>query len=109
MADAGSVWAPARVHSRSKTHLVIRTHKDQAVRFSACFSRVPHSPRNFLGLLTALLSQEHTFELSKAAELPPLQNPDILVSVDDLTDLSYLHEPAGAYLISSLLLVLITS
>ena len=26
---------------------------------------------------------------------PPLQNPDILVGQNDLTTLSYLHEPAG--------------
>ena len=38
--------------------------------------------------------QEVTMDMAK--ELPPLQNPDILIGVDDLTDLSYLHEPAGA-------------
>ena len=27
--------------------------------------------------------------------LPPLRNPDILVGENDLTSLSYLHEPAG--------------
>lgn len=27
-------------------------------------------------------------------ELPPLRNPDILVGENDLTALSYLHEPA---------------
>lgn len=27
-------------------------------------------------------------------DLPPLKNPDILIGVNDLTDLSYLHEPA---------------
>ncbi|NXY89830.1 MYO5A protein, partial [Alcedo cyanopectus] len=30
----------------------------------------------------------------KAPELPPLRNPDILVGENDLTALSYLHEPA---------------
>ena len=29
------------------------------------------------------------------ADLPPLRNPDILVGANDLTTLSYLHEPAG--------------
>ncbi|NXS80135.1 MYO5C protein, partial [Erpornis zantholeuca] len=29
-----------------------------------------------------------------AAALPPLRNPDILVGENDLTALSYLHEPA---------------
>lgn len=30
--------------------------------------------------------------------LPPLRNPEILVGENDLTTLSYLHEPAGMYL-----------
>lgn len=30
----------------------------------------------------------------KTKELPPLRNPDILVGENDLTALSYLHEPA---------------
>lgn len=29
--------------------------------------------------------------------LPPLKNPDILIGENDLTSLSYLHEPAGAF------------
>ena len=32
-------------------------------------------------------------------QLPPLRNPDILVGSDDLTTLSYLHEPAGETLV----------
>ena len=28
-------------------------------------------------------------------ELPPLRNPEILLGENDLTTLSYLHEPAG--------------
>ena len=28
------------------------------------------------------------------SELPPLRNPDILIGENDLTSLSYLHEPA---------------
>ena len=28
------------------------------------------------------------------ADLPPLRNPDILIGENDLTSLSYLHEPA---------------
>lgn len=31
---------------------------------------------------------------AKTKELPPLRNPDILVGENDLTALSYLHEPA---------------
>ena len=29
--------------------------------------------------------------------LPPLRNPEILIGENDLTSLSYLHEPAGMY------------
>ncbi|KAK9760182.1 Myosin type-2 heavy chain 1 [Basidiobolus ranarum] len=32
--------------------------------------------------------------VSKKVELPPLCNPPILEGIDDLTNLSYLHEPA---------------
>lgn len=35
-----------------------------------------------------------TVNAATAADLPPLRNPDMLVGADDLTDLSYLHEPA---------------
>lgn len=30
-------------------------------------------------------------------QLPPLRNPEILVGANDLTSLSYLHEPAGLF------------
>lgn len=33
--------------------------------------------------------------VSSQADLPPLRNPDILVGANDLTSLSFLHEPAG--------------
>ena len=33
--------------------------------------------------------------VSSPADLPPLRNPDILVGANDLTSLSFLHEPAG--------------
>jgi myosin-5 len=33
--------------------------------------------------------------IAKDGDLPPLRNPDILVGENDLTTLSYLHEPAG--------------
>ncbi|KFQ30937.1 Unconventional myosin-Va, partial [Mesitornis unicolor] len=36
---------------------------------------------------------EYSLDL-KTKELPPLRNPDILVGENDLTALSYLHEPA---------------
>ena len=42
-----------------------------------------------------LADGEEREELFK--ELPFLRNPDILIGRDDLTTLSYLHEPAGGY------------
>ena len=33
--------------------------------------------------------------IAKDGDLPPLRNPDILVGENDLTTLSYLHEPGG--------------
>lgn len=35
----------------------------------------------------------------KSPKLPHLRNPDILLGANDLTTLSYLHEPAGEYLL----------
>ena len=32
---------------------------------------------------------------SDIKSLPPLRNPEILIGANDLTTLSYLHEPAG--------------
>lgn len=40
------------------------------------------------------LSQELLYPLEGGEKLPPLRNPDILVGENDLTALSYLHEPA---------------
>ena len=34
---------------------------------------------------------------NEADDLPPLRNPDILIGENDLTSLSYLHEPAVLY------------
>jgi len=33
--------------------------------------------------------------IKSASDLPHLRNPEILVGENDLTSLSYLHEPAG--------------
>jgi myosin-5 len=41
--------------------------------------------------------EEHVIKISSDEELPPLQNPDILLGENDLTSLSYLHEPAILY------------
>uniref|UniRef100_A0A8C2ICF6 Myosin VAb n=1 Tax=Cyprinus carpio TaxID=7962 RepID=A0A8C2ICF6_CYPCA len=51
------------------------------------FSNCTHCSVNF--------SQESEYKLDpKSGVLPPLRNPDILVGENDLTALSYLHEPA---------------
>jgi len=36
----------------------------------------------------------HTITIKEDADLPPLRNPEILIGENDLTSLSYLHEPA---------------
>ncbi|KAG8180741.1 hypothetical protein JTE90_004696 [Oedothorax gibbosus] len=38
-----------------------------------------------------------TIQVSSSDKLPPLRNPDILIGENDLTSLSYLHEPAVLY------------
>lgn len=40
------------------------------------------------------MSQEIQYPVEVDGRLPPLRNPDILVGENDLTALSYLHEPA---------------
>lgn len=39
-------------------------------------------------------SQEISLKLKSEEDLPPLRNPEILIGENDLTSLSYLHEPA---------------
>jgi len=39
----------------------------------------------------------HDLEVKTDGDLPPLRNPDILIGENDLTSLSYLHEPAVLY------------
>jgi myosin-5 len=41
--------------------------------------------------------QEINLPIEDIASLPPLRNPDILIGANDLTSLSYLHEPAVLY------------
>lgn len=41
--------------------------------------------------------QEINVDVKKNEDLPPLRNPDILIGANDLTSLSYLHEPAVLY------------
>uniref|UniRef100_H2ZQ85 Myosin motor domain-containing protein n=1 Tax=Ciona savignyi TaxID=51511 RepID=H2ZQ85_CIOSA len=41
--------------------------------------------------------ESREFNLGKSKELPPLRNPEILIGENDLTSLSYLHEPAVLY------------
>ena len=40
--------------------------------------------------------------------LPPLRNPDILLGENDLTSLSYLHEPAGLLMTETRTALLLT-
>ncbi len=38
--------------------------------------------------------EQREVQVKSDADLPPLRNPDILIGENDLTNLSYLHEPA---------------
>ncbi|XP_076679326.1 dilute class unconventional myosin isoform X8 [Andrena cerasifolii] len=42
-------------------------------------------------------NQTKTLDVKSDAELPPLRNPDILIGENNLTSLSFLHEPAVLY------------
>uniref|UniRef100_A0A8C7YNI6 Unconventional myosin-Vc n=1 Tax=Oryzias sinensis TaxID=183150 RepID=A0A8C7YNI6_9TELE len=53
-----------------------------------------HSGDNVLELLLEDSTEYHYPVDPSRPELPPLRNPDILVGENDLTALSYLHEPA---------------
>lgn len=41
--------------------------------------------------------QEEVVQIAADNQLPPLQNPEFQTSVNDLTNLSFLHEPAVLY------------
>lgn len=45
-------------------------------------------------LIANSVPQEIQYQVEVDGQLPPLRNPDILVGENDLTALSYLHEPA---------------
>ncbi|XP_026221899.1 unconventional myosin-Vc isoform X1 [Anabas testudineus] len=62
---------------------------------SAEITRDFHSGDNVLQLLLEDGTEyHHPIDPSDPPKLPPLRNPDILVGENDLTALSYLHEPA---------------
>ncbi|XP_011251964.2 unconventional myosin-Va isoform X2 [Camponotus floridanus] len=42
-------------------------------------------------------NQTKTLEIKSDVDLPPLRNPDILIGINNLTSLSFLHEPAVLY------------
>ena len=58
------------------------------------------------GMVVRCEGEEETRLLGTKDSLPLLRNPQMLVGANDLTTLSYLHEPAGIYtfsIVSSLL------
>lgn len=54
-------------------------------------------PQASLCLLIEDRSETKTVEVQSDADLPPLRNPDILIGENNLTSLSFLHEPAVLY------------
>ena len=53
--------------------------------------------KSTLQLQTEETKQTKTLEIKKDEDLPPLRNPDILIGENNLTSLSFLHEPAVVY------------
>ncbi|XP_021923468.1 unconventional myosin-Va [Zootermopsis nevadensis] len=56
--------------------------------------------QDYKGLTIKVKSEDgavHDLEVKTDDDLPPLRNPDILIGENDLTSLSYLHEPAVLY------------
>ncbi|RKP25431.1 P-loop containing nucleoside triphosphate hydrolase protein [Syncephalis pseudoplumigaleata] len=79
-------WQLATIQSRELTeaHITLETRAvtgDERTNPRMHMHAVPASPR-FLG------------QDAQNTELPPLRNPKVLDGADDLTSLSYLHEPA---------------
>ncbi|XP_014489447.1 PREDICTED: unconventional myosin-Va isoform X2 [Dinoponera quadriceps] len=50
-----------------------------------------------LKVLTDESNETKTLEIRSDVDLPPLRNPDILIGENNLTSLSFLHEPAVLY------------
>lgn len=88
----------------AKNQLWISRSVNESVGFSACSSqkaiiwlqKYDGSPQNTTtNNLLCCVIQELEYKLDpKTNNLPHLRNPDILVGENDLTALSYLHEPA---------------
>ncbi|XP_032683179.1 unconventional myosin-Va isoform X3 [Odontomachus brunneus] len=51
----------------------------------------------YLKVLTDESNETKSLEIRSDADLPPLRNPDILIGENNLTSLSFLHEPAVLY------------
>ena len=75
--DKKLVWAPGQVVS---VHLV----NEDEVRLS-------------VEQQAGLAGQPLVLSVKRKEEFPPLKNPDLLLGANDLTTLSYLHEPAGRF------------
>ena len=84
--DKEFVWVPAHVTKGfNGENLTVQGEEDASV---STIWPIVHS-------LMYWCLQEIIFDIHKQDDLPPLRNPDILVGENDLTTLSYLHEPAG--------------
>ncbi|XP_033218735.1 unconventional myosin-Va isoform X2 [Belonocnema kinseyi] len=55
------------------------------------------SDKGTLEIQTEESNQTKVLEIKSDADLPPLRNPDILIGENNLTSLSFLHEPAVLY------------
>ena len=81
--DENDVWAPASVLTEPNDSRLRLEREDAQVSVLVRWKR---RKRSF---------QIVELRVNNASDYPPLRNPDILVGLNDLTTLSYLHEPAG--------------
>lgn len=97
--DPDAVWVPAHLledYSPGRTHVHLQRSDGKVGRgenqrggSTQWVSSVCHKPK-----LCVCQRQEVHYPVASPADLPPLANPDISEGENDLTALSFLHEPA---------------
>ncbi|KAJ3357277.1 Myosin type-2 heavy chain 1 [Entophlyctis luteolus] len=96
-------WFPDEEQGWTQGTLASSAVTDKSVKLSFTLDsgKVIAASEEGLGGFNDLPGQTATFEstmdkltASKFADLPPLKNPPMLEGIDDLSNLSYLHEPA---------------
>jgi hypothetical protein len=86
--DVAHANACSRAHTHSHTHTHTHTYTHTHTHIHT-HTHAAHALRPILSLCTLL---QRTCECTDHSK-PELRNPDVLVGVEDLTELSYMHEP----------------